>query len=68
MLTADPQKLAELYERIEVVKEDMGTKYLLHPQNYINRRETPYDLVGNSYMSDDNMEFPTSLLISIEDL
>lgn len=68
MLTADPQKLAELYERIEVAKEDLGTKYLLHPQNYINRRETPYDLVGNSYMPDDNMEFPTSLLISIEDL
>lgn len=68
MLTADPQKLAELYERIEVVKEDMGEKYLLHPNNYISRRETPYDLVGNSYLPDNNMEFSTSLLIHVEDI
>ena len=68
MLTADPQKLAELYERIEVVKENMGEKYLLHPNNYISRRETPYYLAGNSYLPDDNMEFSSSLLISVEDL
>lgn len=68
MLTADPQKLAELYERLEVAKEDLGDKYLLHPNNHISRRETPYELAGNSYLPDDNMEFSTSLLISVEDI
>lgn len=66
MLTADPNKLAELYERLEVAKEELGNKYLLHPNNFIQRRDTPYDLVGNYYMPDDNMEFSTSLLIHVE--
>lgn len=68
MLTTDPQKLAELYERIEVAKENLGERYLLHPNNHISRRETPYDLAGNCYMPDDNMEFSPSLLISVEDI
>jgi hypothetical protein len=68
MLTTDPQKLAELYERIEVAKENLGERYLLHPNNHISRRETPYDLAGNSYLPDDNMEFSSSLLISVEDI
>lgn len=68
MLTTNPDELAKLYERIEVAKESLGDKYLLHPKNYISRRETPYDLAGNSYMPDDHMEFSTSLLIRVEDI
>lgn len=68
MLNTDPNKLAELYERLEVAKEELGDKYLLHPKNFIQRRETPYDMAGNYYMPDDNMEFSSSLLIGVEDI
>lgn len=68
MLTANPNKLAELYDRLEVAKEELGSKYLLHPNNFIQRRDTPYDMAGNYYMPDDNMEFSTPLLIHVEDV
>ncbi len=68
MLTADPQKLAELYERIEVVKEDMGDRYLLHPRNFIQHKNKNDDMARDCNLFSDNSERSASLLIHIDDL
>lgn len=68
MLKTNLDKLAQLYERLETAKEQLGDRYLLHPKNFVQRRDTPYDIPGNYYMPDDNMEFSTPLLIHVEDV
>jgi hypothetical protein len=67
-ISPNPDKLMELYERLEVVKEDMGSRYRLHPSNFVKRKSSQDDMARDCNLFSDNSERTASLLIHVDDL